>query len=393
MKKIILLNMFWLCCAMGLFAQLKVGSDGNVGIKLPNTSDIPISPFSVGNVGDSTSFTFLGYNTYGYTNTLQVIFPGVGMGVTRGIYAKGYSGAGTGIGVQGECVGGETPYMPGRAIGVLGLAGGYTSGKNYGVMGVLTTSVGAGIVGTINNQDIAISGQYAGYFDGNVKVTGTINGVTISSSDSRFKKNIAGLEERKSLNNVLLLKPVQYNLEQQYVDYEENGKAQKYPVYNEKSQLFQKKHYGLIAQELKELYPDLVYEDDNGFLGVNYTGLIPVLVQSIQELNQKIERLESPANVTAANRPDAVRAAALFQNTPNPFSQSTQIKYYLPETTGTASLCIYDMQGKQLKQYPLTQRGEGSQPISGSELSPGIYLYALIADGTEIDVKRMILTE
>jgi myo-inositol-hexaphosphate 3-phosphohydrolase len=84
---------------------------------------------------------------------------------------------------------------------------------------------------------------------------------------------------------------------------------------------------------------------------------------------------------------------ALYQNTPNPFSQSTQIKYYLPETVKSASLCIYDFQGKQLKQIPVAQRGEGSQQISGSEFSAGIYLYALIADGKEIDIKRMILTE
>jgi hypothetical protein len=41
----------------------------------------------------------------------------------------------------------------------------------------------------------------------------------------------------------------------------------------------------------------------------------------------------------------------------------------------------------------IAQRGESSQLISGSEFEPGIYLYALIVDGQEVDVKRMILTE
>ena len=85
--------------------------------------------------------------------------------------------------------------------------------------------------------------------------------------------------------------------------------------------------------------------------------------------------------------------AALYQNAPNPFSQSTEIKYYLPTSVNTAFLCIYDLNGRQLKQIRLMQRGNGSQLISGSEFSAGIYLYALIADGKEIDVKRMILTE
>ena len=55
-------------------------------------------------------------------------------------------------------------------------------------------------------------------------------------------------------------------------------------------------------------------------------------------------------------------------------------------------LCIYDLQGKQIKQILIARRGEGSQMISGSELTAGMYLYTLIADGNEVDTKRMILT-
>jgi len=54
---------------------------------------------------------------------------------------------------------------------------------------------------------------------------------------------------------------------------------------------------------------------------------------------------------------------------------------------------FYDQQGKQLKQITISERGEGNQTILGSQFTPGIYLYALLADGKEIDVKRMILTE
>lgn len=82
-----------------------------------------------------------------------------------------------------------------------------------------------------------------------------------------------------------------------------------------------------------------------------------------------------------------------MENTPNPFNMSTNIKYYVPETVTSAYLCIYDMQGKQLKRIPLGQWGERTELISASQLAPGMYLYALIADGQEVDVKRMILTE
>jgi hypothetical protein len=50
------------------------------------------------------------------------------------------------------------------------------------------------------------------------------------------------------------------------------------------------------------------------------------------------------------------------------------------------------MQGTQLKSILITQRGNSSITIMGSELRAGMYFYALIADGQEIDTKRMILT-
>jgi hypothetical protein len=111
----------------------------------------------------------------------------------------------------------------------------------------------------------------------------------------------------------------------------------------------------------------------------------------ISDLNiNKIKQSTTSSGLLASNE---TLSPVLYQNIPNPFSQSTQIRYSLPETVATAYLCIYDMLGKQLKQVAIAERGEGSQIISGSQFTPGIYLYALLADGREVDVKRMILTE
>jgi len=81
----------------------------------------------------------------------------------------------------------------------------------------------------------------------------------------------------------------------------------------------------------------------------------------------------------------------LQQNTPNPFTQDTQINFYIPENVKTAQLSVYDLQGKQIKQIPITQRGEGSYRISGSELVAGTYFYMLICDDKPVDTKQMIL--
>jgi hypothetical protein len=47
----------------------------------------------------------------------------------------------------------------------------------------------------------------------------------------------------------------------------------------------------------------------------------------------------------------------------------------------------------QLHQYSITGKGKQAVNISSSSLEPGMYLYALVIDGKEVDTKRMILTK
>ncbi|MDR0683243.1 MAG: hypothetical protein LBG15_15595, partial [Dysgonamonadaceae bacterium] len=79
-------------------------------------------------------------------------------------------------------------------------------------------------------------------------------------------------------------------------------------------------------------------------------------------------RSGNAAESTTGLQNAASAGASLQQNTPNPFSQNTQIKYYLPATVKTAYLCIYDLQGTQLKQTAIPERGEGIYTLYGSEL-------------------------
>ena len=64
----------------------------------------------------------------------------------------------------------------------------------------------------------------------------------------------------------------------------------------------------------------------------------------------------------------------------------------VPENVGFATVMIYNLEGKQMKNIQVNDRGKVSVKISGNELSAGMYLYALIADGKVVDTKRMILT-
>ena len=50
---------------------------------------------------------------------------------------------------------------------------------------------------------------------------------------------------------------------------------------------------GFIAQEIQEVIPEVVSEDKNGYLGVNYSGVVPYLVEAIKELKEEIKELKS----------------------------------------------------------------------------------------------------
>lgn len=286
-----------------------------------------------------------------------------------------------------------------RSVGVFGAALHSTSfSQNFsaGVAGVASVYGGVGVYGKVypNNDAFAAlptvsSGSYAGYFDGSVKVTGAFYANTMTqTSDERLKSDISPLDGASS-NDVLRLEPVTYRY----------TKDSLYYCYDDDAEAMTRAHYGLVAQQVKDIFPNLVYEDANGYLSVNYIEIIPLLIQTIKHQEERIANLEKSSNamqrvpVNDDEKSVIDESAELYQNTPNPFSESTVIRFSLPQTINTATIYIYDMQGVQLQKHEIQARGDGSLTIGGGSLKAGMYLYALIADGKVIGTKRMILTE
>lgn len=115
---------------------------------------------------------------------------------------------------------------------------------------------------------------------GNVDVTGELT----AASDMRLKRNIEPLEN--ALDVVQKLNPVSYNF-----------KTDEYP----EMELAERHKMGLIAQEVEAILPALVSEgseatDENGdsfnVKSVNYVEMIPLLIKSIQELQDENEALK-----------------------------------------------------------------------------------------------------
>jgi len=169
----------------------------------------------------------------------------------------------------------------------------------------------------------------------------------------------------------------------------------------------------LIAQEVEKVYPELVKEiiypiynekeeliNTDTYKSVNYIGLISELTAAIKELNAKVKELESQieprvvySSKFTASELDKINKNAykLEQNTPNPFSESSIISYALPENQKKASILVFDLNGRLVNTYDVTQT-RGELKINATDLNgAGMYLYTLFANGEEVMTKRMIL--
>ena len=207
------------------------------------------------------------------------------------------------VGIIGRSI--VTGNNPVASCGVSGLASNSYCGMCYGVAGtILNNSNGAAVIGGVNNDIVGypLYGKYAGYFLGNFDVVGSVTAPSIiQPSDLQLSDNITSISSRGGVD-------------------------------------IDKKHFGLIAQELQTIYPELVVKGQDGYLGVNYIELVPILIRSIQELSQKVENLEKASDGQSFRAPAvsdiesvATSKNILYQNNPNPFKEATTIRFSLED--------------------------------------------------------------
>ncbi|MBO7049065.1 MAG: tail fiber domain-containing protein [Bacteroidaceae bacterium] len=386
-------------------AQLYVDSNGNTTIGDYFNTNTSLSVNSSANSLKSYYLTELNTNSHfcalGINNSTHVQLPtnvshefyGIQLGCENNANSATY-------GIT-TCVSSEGPFSTGRAYGLLAEAGRSTPGWNFGICTSVTgENNGAGLFASSGSypEGFNVNGRWAGYFDGNVNVVGNLSASSYTcSSDYRLKENIRQIDNG-SLDKILGMNVVKYKIKNTEVDMGDTAKTVHYK-YPEDSPLLKKDHYGVIAQELREIYPELVNEGEDGYLSVNYIELVPILIKSIQELALKVEALknESPRAVLRGNGTTSINQGinqtVLFQNDPNPFTEKTTIKCIIPNSVKSAVLYIYDMNGRQIDSMPIPERENVTITIEGSRLDAGMYMYSLVTDGNLVDTKRMILTK
>jgi hypothetical protein len=159
---------------------------------------------------------------------------------------------------------------------------------------------------------------------------------------------------------------------------------------------------GLRLANLPTSTGNILVVDDSGYVyRSTQTAIMPnsnynELESQLRTTQSEVEALKAElAAIKQQTQPATLPQngqAMLFQNQPNPFSTSTEIRYFLPETTRQAECIIYSMDGKQLKRIPIQGTGNGSITIEGNELYAGMFIYSLVVDGKETESRRMILT-
>ena len=367
MKKFLLLAVATIFCTVS-YSQLLVDSLGRVGIKAGDS--IVNSTLSINAAGDATYDVYVKSNkTNGmYINNTNNIYSGTSYGLRVFNTANHrFSNKAYGIHSQAKALNnGPVGYM----YGVYGQAS--TGMQNYGIFGytpISANSGGAAIIGTINTSIPNMDRFYAGYFVGDVHIEGSlyrtgscysptpepesiINSVSLSDA-SIATASINGSTNVGTLGKIAMIDAVKYSVSPAQVQTDSTATMTMMQTDSIRT------IYGLDVETLQAQFPSLV-KVSGETVGIDYTGLIPILLQSIKELQAKVNALEvSKGNNSgfvpfAASNPigttemtslnvDANIVATLSQNTPNPFNETTTIAFTLPESVGEAMICIYDI--------------------------------------------------
>jgi hypothetical protein len=213
-------------------------------------------------------------------------------------------------------------------------------------------------------------------------------------SDKKLKKNIEPVSS--ALELVKKLNPQQYYF-----------KSNEYPVLA----LPANKQYGFVAQEVEDVFPELVTEAEipvdvnvsgekkmEMVKSINYMMLIPILTKSIQEQQEEIAGLKNELAhlkdlVKKISNGQAVSSRiddnSIGQNNPNPVRSNTSISYSISSLSKGSKIILTDKSGKIIRSIGLN--GSGTLNLDAGMLSSGTYTYSLIVDGVAVQSRTMLV--
>lgn len=249
-----------------------------------------------------------------------------------------------------------------------------------------------------------------------------VNGVNITS-DARLKENVQTLQN--PLNIVSQLNGVSYNYKLSEINKYREQDASKFTeaqnMQNSASvssnaaltgkenddKLYQnavdrkeaedasRKRIGFLAQDIEKVLPELVQTDENGVKSIDYIGFIPLIVESLKEMQQTIQAQQNEIDLLQSLLPEESKSLLRSTSTDNIVIEGAKlynrtgssVSYTLPSTFANAYLQVFDIAGRMLKKITLTTANDTVE-INPSEIGLGTFIYVLYVDGQKADTLK-----
>lgn len=208
-------------------------------------------------------------------------------------------------------------YISETNVGVLGFTKlNPNHGRNFGLVGTLDYDYGPACVGAAGVYATSygyylyypanIQGIYAAYFSGPTNISGraTIQEI-YTPADERLSDNVESIGMRKDGASVLgdfqKMNVLEFNMKSREnavglksdKTMSDEAKNSYQQLKKEEEDMYSRRHFGLSAKELEEVYPNLVFKGQDGYQYINYTELIPILIRGIQELQTEVNGLRT----------------------------------------------------------------------------------------------------
>src|SRR6218665_953677 len=220
-----------------------------------NLIDVALS-LNMGTTSKNSKVGILSNGSYNTTNGItgiNLFYENAGTGRPVGMHniiygqdplcynAASYTNSGSGISRAGSFLSSTLPGVAGGTATAYGLESRAEAGLAYGLyVTAAGTSANAGTAYGVYARAYGAITNYAGFFDGNVLVSGTFT----NPSDARLKQNIHLIGD--ALPKVMQLTPANYEF-----------KTDTYQEIN----LAKGTHYGFLAQDIEKVFPTLVSEN------------------------------------------------------------------------------------------------------------------------------------
>ena len=228
--------------------------------------------------------------------------------------------------------------------------------------------------------------------------TNTYNSIQVESvfnhSDARAKTDVHTLSS--GLNTVLQLRPVSYKWKQPesmsaaaetFAGAKASGDSV-HVAYGPEADAVQ---FGFLAQEVEKVLPDVVKSDDCGSKMINYIAMIPLLVESIQELQGIIESQSETIRLLTDGQ-SQIKASASSDNRILNCSLSREqniltVSSQLDSDTKDAMVVVADMAGNRIHTQSISvQNPTISKDVA--QLQAGHYIVYLYINGNLTDSCR-----